>query len=226
MFKYLDRKQKNHIVLIPGWAFDHRIFATLELPYNYFFFCGDSIEVFNDELLKLLNKNNIAKISLFGFSRGALAACDFAANQPEMIEELILVGARAQYEKQSLENVKTYLAKNHKAFLYKFYRDCFASQEADSYSWFRDTLLKDYLERSSAESLAEGLAWLGQVRIDPQQLKKIKQIKLVHGKADAIAPFSYAVKLADQLTNAELIAFEHTSHLPFLREDFRERLYE
>lgn len=226
MFKFIDRKQKKHLVLIPGWAFDYQIFAGMDLPCNYIFFYGDCMEDFTDELIKFLDENNIDKISLFGFSCGAFAACDFAERQGQMTEEIILVGAREKYEEENLQNIKKYLKRKSKAYLKKFYRDCFSEEEKESYLWFKDTLLTDYLERFSAESLCKSLTWLSQARIEPAKLGKIKQTKIVHGKADAIAPFNCAAALANKLANAELIAFEQTGHLPFLSDAFRERLYE
>ncbi len=226
MFKFADRKKKNHLVLIPGWAFDYRIFAALDLPYNYFFFCDESTVNFEDELKKILARDNIEKISLLGWSQGAFRACDFACKNPDTIEEIILVSLRKKYEKKGLENIKKYLIRNRKAYLYKFYRECFCKDEKDRYRWFRDTFLMDYLDKMSLDRLIRNLDLLWRVEIRPESLKKLKRIKLVHGRADTIAPVSQAIDIANFLPQSQLITFEQTGHLPFLREDFKRRLYE
>ena len=226
MFKFADRKKKNHLVLIPGWAFDYRIFAALDLPYNYFFFCDESTVNFEDELKKILARDNIEKISLLGWSQGTFRACDFACKNPDTIEEIILVSLRKKYEKEGLENIKKYLIRNRKAYLYKFYRECFCENEKDCYRWFRDTFLMDYLDKMSLDRLIRNLDRLWRVEIRPESLKKLKRIKLVHGRADTIAPVSQAIDIANFLPQSQLITFEQTGHLPFLREDFKRRLYE
>lgn len=226
MFKFADRNEKQYLVLIAGWAFDCRIFNSLDLPYNYCFFEGDSIASFEDQMKKLLQEKGIEKISIFGFSQGAFAASLFAAANPDKVSELILVGLRKKYDEKDLQNIKNHLAKNPSAFLYRFYKDCFSQDEKETYLLFKRTLLKDYLARLSAAQLAEALNWLSRQQITPKSLEKIKKIKIVHGTEDAIAPFSEAEDIARSLPQAHFIVFENTGHLPFLRNDFTRRLYD
>ena len=226
MFKFIDREEEQYIVLVSGWAFDYRVFATLDLPYNYIFFCGDSAVGFEDELKKMLDKNGINKVSLLGWSQGAFMACDFASRNPGIVEEIILAGTREKYEKAGLANIKRYLVKNRTAYLYKFYKECFCDQEKNYYRWFKDTLLKNYLEEMSLEQLVEGLDWIEQAEINSDSLKRLKHIKIVHGCADSIAPIEEAVDLSDSLPQSQLITFDKTGHLPFLQKDFKQRLYE
>ncbi len=225
MFRFVDRKQNKHLVIAVGWAFDYRIFASLDLPYNYFFFTGPCIADFAKELAKLLTQNNIEKISLLGWSQGAFAVCDFISQDLAVIDEVILIGARKNY-KGRLEKIKRYLKKNREAFLYTFYRECFCRQEEKNYLWFRDTLLNDYLKEMSLSMLLDDLEWLGKTEIQPQLLRNIDSLIFVHGKKDAVAPLSEAFDIAETLPNASFIAFEETGHLPFLRDDFKKRLYE
>lgn len=226
MFKFVDRGKKQSMVLTAGWAFDYRIFATLDLPYNYIFFCGDSAADFEDELKHALVSHGIEKINLFGWSQGAFVVCDFAVRNPEITEYLILVSMRKQYEKAALEEVKRYLMKNRTAYLYKFYRDCFAPQEKNYYLWFKKSLLKSYLQDLSLEQLVKGLDRLGEAEIRPDLLRRLKNIKIVHGGADTIAPVQEAVELSNSLPNSQLITFAQVGHLPFLQEGFTESLYE
>ncbi len=226
MFKFADRNEKQYLALVAGWAFDCRIFNSLDLPYNYCLFQGDSIASFEDQTKKLLQEKNIEKISILGFSQGAFAASLFAAANPDKVSELILVGLRKKYDEKNLENIKNYLAKNPSAFLYRFYKDCFSQDEKETYLMFKRTLLKYYLTRLSASQLAEALNWLSKVEITRQSLEKIKKIKIVHGTDDAIAPFLEAANIARSLPQARFITFEGAGHLPFLRDDFKRRLYD
>lgn len=225
MFKFIDRKQSRNLVLIGGWAFDYRIFEMMDLPYNYFFYIDESQGDFETELKQLLTKNHFEKISLFGWSQGAFVACDFASSSPDIIEDVILVGLHKKYERKNLHQIKEYLSKNKKAFLYKFYRDCFCREEEKHYLWFEKNLLKDYLATMQSDQLVKGLDALAQYQIRLESLNKIKCIKIAHGREDAIAPESDAIDIANSLPQADFISFERTGHLPFLRQDFKKHLY-
>lgn len=226
MFKSVDRSQKDWLVVIGGWAFDSRVFASLDLPYNYLLFENDSSGNFQTQLRETLAENSIEKVSLLGWSQGAFTACDFACCNNEIIEDVILIGLRKKYQKQGLDNIKKLLAKNKKAYLYSFYKQCFCADERQSFRWFKDQLLKDYVANFSTEQLTHGLDQLLEGNIDIEKLEKLKSIKIVHGAEDAIAPIAESLEIANALANAKFIEFEKTGHLPFLRKDFCRKLYE
>jgi pimeloyl-ACP methyl ester carboxylesterase len=219
MFKFIDRGQKDSLVLISGWAFDCRIFDRLDLPFNYFCYCG-SVESFGKAMEELLEKEKLAKVSMLGWSRGAFVAANYVCKRPGRIDMLILAGARKRYEKQAIETIKEYVRKNRMAFLYKFYRDCFSRSERENYLWFKQTLQKEYLEQADQE-LIGGLDGLSAMCFDFDSLRAIKNVKIVHGLDDSVAPVSDAAELAKELPLAELIILENSGHLPFLHRDFK-----
>jgi len=226
MFKFIDKNQKDNLILIPGWAFDYRIFQNMDLPFNYYLYLDTSITDFENDLKNLLDKNNLTKISILGFSRGAFAACDFASKNAELIDQLILIGIRKKYPGKDLEKIKNLITKNKKAFLYSFYAQCFCQHENDLRHSFKNSLLKDYLQNFSTESLLQGLKYLSNAQIEPASISKINNIKIIHGRLDYIAPINQALNIANSLTNAKLSIFESAGHLPFLQKDFKKRIYE
>ena len=226
MFKFVDRKESRALVLIGGWGFDDRIFERLELGFNYFFYVDGTGDNFETELKRLLVERHIEKVSLFGWSKGAFLACDFAGKNPSVVDELILASLAKEYDKRDVEEIKESLSKNSKAFLHRFYRNCFAPEEAEHYLWFKKNLLKDYLEKMKAEELIKGLDALSGYRIQPGSVDKVKCVKIVHGRDDAIAPVEQAIEVAKSIGQAKFIGFERTGHLPFLHHDFKRRLYE
>ena len=119
-FNFVDRGYKDNLILIPGWATDYRIFGTLDLKYNYLLPTEVYPFSFNNELIKFLKESFLNRISLFGWSLGGFLAQDFALNNPEMVDELILLGIRSKYEHKFLDEIESQLLKNKKAFLYKF----------------------------------------------------------------------------------------------------------
>lgn len=225
MFRFVDNHAAKHLVMAPGWAFDHRIFAGLDLPYDYHIFDGPSISSLADEARELVSELDVQKVSLLGWSKGGFAVCEFAGKHPELVEEVSLIGVRRKYDSKELETMRRTLEKNRAACLKQFYRRCFATEEMAKYQWFKRTFLEDYLETMSAEQLVRDLDWLGQVEIRPDDLRRIEKISFIHGAADAIAPIEQARALADALPQSQLITFEQTGHMPFLRDDFKRRLY-
>jgi pimeloyl-ACP methyl ester carboxylesterase len=225
VFKIVDRNEKEFCVLIPGWAFDHRIFNKLDLKFNYILYNYKASLDFEAELKEILNENNIEKVSMLGWSQGAFLASDFAWNNPDNVEELILISMRKKYEKEGLNRIKTYLKKSKTAYLYKFYNECFGKDDKDCLSWFKKNLFKTYLKEMETEELIKGLDRLAGYEIDQEVLGRIGNVKIVHGQEDKIAPLSEIADIKNSLPNVEFMIFKDSGHLPFLREDFKERLY-
>ena len=219
-FKYIDRGHRDPIVLIPGWATDYRIFDSLDLRFNYLLPTEFSPFTFKRDLDKALREKAIKKISLFGYSLGGFAACEFAWDSPEMVDELILVGIRKRYKTNELAQIKSHLKKNKRAYLYKFYSQCFLNKEKMRY--FRKNLLKAYIEELDLDYLLSTLDYLSSFEIRPELLNSIRQIKIVHGREDKIAPIGEALEIKDNLPQAQFITIDGEGHIPFLKERFSE----
>jgi len=219
-FKYIDRGYEDPIVLIPGWATDYRIFDSLDLRFNYLLPTDFLPFTFKRDLHKVLDEKGIKKISLFGYSLGGFAACEFASESPEMVDELILVGVRKRYKPNELADIKNHLKKNKKAYLYKFYSQCFLNKEKMRY--FRKNFLKAYIEELGLDCLLGTLDYLSSFEIRPELLNGINGIKIVHGREDKIAPIGEALKIKDNLPQAKFITIEGEGHIPFLKERFSE----
>src|SRR3989338_4829180 len=196
-FKLVDRGFKDTLVLIPGWASDYRIFSTLDINYNYLLTVEFYPFGFNEGLVKLLKEKSISKISLFGWSLGAFLAQDFALIYPEVVNELIFLSIRKRYESKSLEEIKSQILKNKKAFLYKFYLQLFSEDDKDAAVWFKRTLLKDYISEIKIDELVEGLDYLLQAHIQADSLAGFKKLRIFHGEKDSVAPFSEACEIKE-----------------------------
>lgn len=219
-FKLKHRGAKDTILLIPGWATDYRIFDALDIDYNYLLPLEFSFFGFEEGLSKAMKENDIKKISVIGWSMGGFIACDFLPKYRDCVNEVIFVSARRRYEEANNEKIKTFLIKNRKGFLHKFYNDCFSEDDDDAYKWFQRYLLKDYLEHMELGHLLEGLDYLSRSRIEPRSLEGVK-VTFVHGRGDKIAPIKEAMALKDDVPRARFISIECAGHMPFLAPDFR-----
>lgn len=218
IFKFIDRGRRASIVLIPGWATDYRIFNSLDLKFNYLIPINFSPFVFEKGLLTTLKDNNLNKISLFGWSLGGFLACDFALKHTDFIDKLILVSIRKRYRKEKIEEIKDSLKEKKKGYLYKFYAQCFYNRE--QFFYFRKNLLKRYCRELDLEFLINSLNYLSSAKLEPELLKKIKKITILHGEYDKIAPLQEAREVKNSLTQAKFILIKEAGHIPFLEKDF------
>jgi len=217
-FKYIDRGRQNLSVLIPGWATDYRIFDRLNLNYNYLIPVSFSPFDFERSLLKALKKNNIEKISLFGWSLGGFIAAEFASRYADFIDELILVSIRRKYEQQELAQIKRHLMRNKKGYLYKFYTRCFYKRE--KIPWFRKNFFRYYCQKLDLDYLLRTLDYLKNAQINPASLNTVKRIKIIHGEHDSIAPIQEAIDIKEGLAYAKFICIKDAGHAPFFKKGF------
>lgn len=222
-FKAIKRGFKDTIVLVPGWATDYRIFDTMGLHYDYLLPVDFNPVRFTDSLSEFLDTLSIGRVSLFGWSQGGFLVSDFASRNAGKINELILAGIRKSYDQNALEEIKLKITKNKKAFLYKFYLDCFSSGDNEGRKWFKSQLLKEYLNCMNVGQLIEGLDYLSRARINTEALSGIKKIRIFHGSEDRIAPFEEALEIKSCLPQAEFIRIEGSGHILFLNPVFKKR---
>jgi pimeloyl-ACP methyl ester carboxylesterase len=199
MNKLADRQQNNALRLFPGWAFDEEIFRPLDLP------------PLNQPLV-------------LGWSQGAYAAVEFAAKHPELAGRLFLVSARPKYPAADIAIARNGLKQNARGFLINFYRDCFAAEEKEPFLWFKENLMKKYLETFSAEELLRQLDALSRQSLDIRKLPPAVKITFVHGQNDKTAPAEEIKEFAGHCPQAKLIILKNCGHLPFLHEEFASRL--
>lgn len=222
-FKISERGFKETLVLVPGWATDYRIFSSLDLNYNYIF--PERIDPLNlgDKLLSLLDKKSINKVSLFGWSLGGFLAVEFALKNTGRVDELILLGIRRSFDSFVLDKVKEKVLEDRRAYLSKFYLECFSGGDGKSIAWFKEHLLKDYLEEISPDGLIAGLDYLLRARIDFGSLGSVKKLRVFHGTEDRIAPFKEAEEIKNSLPGLKFISMQGAGHAVFLDRGFKEK---
>lgn len=224
-FKLVARGFGGTILLIPGWATDYRIFADLDLGFNYLLPLKLSPFDFEEGLQKAMEEYKLKKISVLGWSMGGFMASEFASRHPDSVDEIIFVSVRQMYDPAGIEDIKAYLRKNHRGFLYKFHEGCFSEFERNRFEWFKKNLLKNYIDRISIDTLFEGLDYLSGRQFATGGFSGQK-VKFIHGEEDSVAPISEALKLKEGLPRAEFISLEKCGHIPFLNTNFKRAFYD
>jgi pimeloyl-ACP methyl ester carboxylesterase len=225
MFRRLARGYAEDLVLVRGWGFDNRIFADLDLPYNYIFYEGPHVWTLAMELLDWLDQSGTDSVTLFGWSMGAYVASDFARAHPERVRGLWLVGARQYYREEDVAVVRHALGRNPRGFLRKFYKDCFAGHDMALYRRFKQTLQANYIAAGDIEALNADLDWLCARQLDLTAVDPNIEVLLIHGLNDGIVPLAEAQDLSQRLPCARLVFLPQAGHLPFLVPDFWARVH-
>lgn len=220
-FRFIQRGYKKSLVLIPGWATDYRIFSSLDLDYNYLLPIKTFSSVTAEGLLAALDKESIDRFSLFGWSMGGFQAIDFALRHTSRVEELILLSMREQYDRVILEEIALKIKSHKKAFLYRFYADCFFSSHNDGWDWFKNNLMQDYLDKIPERELLYGLSYLSQANIKPRQLSLIPKVRIFHGEQDKISPLEDVFKIKSLLPGMDFIILKQAGHIVFLNPEFK-----
>jgi len=222
-FEFIPRGFGDTAVLIPGWASDYRIFAALDLPYNYLLPIRINFSDFQKELLGALEKNCLQKAHLVGWSLGGFLALEFAGQNPSRVKGLALLSIAREFDSNLLKEIESKIKKNKRAYLYKFYQDCFAAEDKAGWCWFRKNLLRDYVDTMELEDLIAGLDYLAVARLKPGDASGIDKVRIFHGEKDRIMPFSDAATIKSEFRQADFTALSGTGHICFLNPLFKEK---
>lgn len=214
-FKFVDRGFEKTLLLVPGWASDVRIFSRLDLKYNYLLVTKIRPSCFTEDAGQALEERALEKVSLFGHSLGGFLAKDFLLAFPRKVDELFLSGIRKRYVREEIAGVAERVKKNKAAFLRRFYADCFAEEDKE-WLWFKENLLKAYLEEMRLEGLLEGLDYLSNVSLEPKDLQGAKKLIIYHGAEDKIAPLKEASEIAKGVPHARFIVVPNAGHMVFI----------
>lgn len=204
-------------VLMPGWATDCRIFSGLYIGYDGILPSNIDPDSIIPEIIETLDRKKIEKAHVVGWSLGGNIAAEFASKYPERVGKLVLISVRSSYTKEGIEKVKQYISENKKAYLYKFYLECFSKNEKEELKWFKDNLMKEYFGLFPQETLFKGLDMLVNMPVIPEKLKGI-DVSFIFGKMDRIVTVEEVVKLKNMFPSSRFMFSEGAGHIPFLKD--------
>ncbi len=218
-FSFIDRGFDKTLVVLPGWAFDHKIFPIRGLGYNIISpsspLCGDV----STALLKLILGKGLGEVDILGWSLGSVCAYLFAKEHQELVRNLFLISARNSYPKTMISELTSEIVKDKDAALKRFYLTSFYSQRED-YRWFRKLHMKRLLGLWSTTKLIKGLNFLLQYPIKPYNFTDINLL-IIHGAEDLVAPLSFVPSVTSKQKFKKFV-LDSSGHVPFLNPSFHE----
>lgn len=214
-FVFLNRGHKHDLVLLPGWAFDKRIFNWLELPFNYILPQKPVFPESCHDLLLFFNHQGIEKAWIMGWSMGGLTGWRFAQNYPDRVEQLYLVSVRSRYSKEEIANMKAELKKDKQNSLEYFFRLCFAGSPKLYYDKFKRDMQDNLIKDSREAELIRGLDLLRDYSIE-QEIYFPFPVSLCYGARDKLIPSDMRLNFSD----IPLKVIKRAGHMPFFYDDF------
>ncbi len=218
-FKYTDRGRKDLAVLLPGWAFDHRVFDRLDIEYNYLVPLRFGLEDFCESLERALNGS---ECTLIGWSFGGVVGAGFLARHPGLVKRAIFAGIKENYPSDQTEKMKTYLRRNRENYLKGFYRRCLRGHNAGERTWYNSCLADFYLRNMDAGVLSEQLDHLSGNPLPVNELMQHEdKVIFTRGTGDAVIPLEETRSLRQKFPKSCFMDMENTGHLSFLHPAFK-----
>ena len=220
-FICLDRGFSRTMVILPGWAFDFKVFPLEMLSYNIIApggpLCGD----LSVSLSAFLKERGTGPVDLLGWSLGGISAINFAVSDEQIVNRLILVSVRNSYSEEVISDMTRRVLDNRRRALKRFYLTAFHGQR-DGFKEFKRKHLERLLAFWPADKLITALKYLLEHPVLPLNFKRV-QVKIIHGMEDRIAPLNSMAAVTSS-RDFERFIIKEAGHLPFLRKDFREIL--
>jgi pimeloyl-[acyl-carrier protein] methyl ester esterase len=169
-----------------------------------------------------------AGVTLCGWSLGGLLALRAAADAPERLSRLILVGATASFAQRPdwpaaqppalLEQFVAAVREDAAGTLQRFIA---LLNQGDAQARMLNRALQAAIAAApppDPATLASGLAWLRDIDLRALPATLAAPTLLLHGERDPLMPLAAARWLADTLPEARLEIFAGAAHAPFLAD--------
>jgi pimeloyl-ACP methyl ester carboxylesterase/DNA-binding winged helix-turn-helix (wHTH) protein len=181
---------------------------------------------FVGDLGAVFDAAGVQRAPVFGVSQGASVAVAYAAQNPERVSALILVGGcargwRVKNHPRLTERIEALMVlmrqgwgSEHAAFRQIFTSSFFPGGTAEQAAWLNDL----QRQTTSPENAATILSALGDVDVR-KALPQIRVPTLVaHSRGDTFVPMKDGIELAAGIQDARFVPLDSDNHLPLEHE--------
>lgn len=179
------------------------------------------IQLFTDQIKAVLDDRDIGKTTLVGNSMGGLVSLQFAKQNPERVNKLVLVAPAFVFglpDGVSAEKLAQAAAPSTQdemtQYLDRIYHKAVSEEIIQAELRYKQSIGDTKTIQKVAESLAANL--------DVFTLESIATITtptlLIHGVSDGVVPITLSQKLAELMPDARLVEFSKSGHWPQLEQ--------
>lgn len=163
---------------------------------------GFSIKNFSDDLLHFLNKNNLDKVSIFGYSMGGYVACYFASLYPERVLNIFTFGTKWIWTEEIAKKESRFLDPN---------------TIAEKVPAFAEVLRKRHLPNDWKETLKQTAGLLKNLGENPPLSQETLSnltlpVRVSAGEMDNVVSLEESRLVSQWLPYGSFISFPDTQH--------------
>ncbi|MGI6448174.1 MAG: alpha/beta fold hydrolase [Methanobrevibacter boviskoreani] len=182
-----------------------------------------SIELFADDIYKLLEKLDINQANIIGYSLGGQVAIESVIKHPGLYNKLVLVSTFSQIEDEMKETFKRMY--DSSAVDYELFFDTIIQYilPDDMLIQYRDRLnqSKKELKNSKDINFIHNTLYSCSIFNATDELEKIQNDTLIlYGKDDQIIPKKATDRLSNNIKNSRVVEFENTKHNVLIKRNF------
>lgn len=193
-----------------------------------------SFDGFLDDLETVVETVGIAKFPLIGLSQGCAVSICYAAQHPERVSRLVLIGGYscgwrhfARPDEAARREAVITLAEHgwgqdNPVYRQLFSQTFFPRATADELDWFNDFQRRT----ASPENAVRFLRAFAEIDVRDQLALVRCPTLVVHSRGDQRVPIEQATALAATIPGASLVTLDSDSHVPLGREPASKRLIE
>jgi hypothetical protein len=220
-FLFIHRGFEKTLLFLPGWAFDHKIFKSCDLPFNYVFPLDSFLKKdFFEDFFFFIRQNKISSLSVLGWSMGGFFVADLLKKIENILEIqcVYLLNIRSYFNESELDQKINKIKTDKINALKEFYKFVFLGHSHE-YRMFKSELEGDYINRFSEDELINGLNYLRNKQINLSFARNIKTI-VIHGSHDRLVLSDMRPRPSDDPSIFTYVF--NTGHLSFFSKEFKE----
>jgi len=183
----------------------------------------------------LTQRLGIQQTAVMGFSAGGAIALHYALTYPERMSHLILVGAHAAWD--YTHEIESSLARFPTTPEQLAAFTVVHPKTDDEYQQMFETIMPLYYHRfdpAMNQRFLERVAWsvsayhrYNELIVTHDVVARLGEIRaptlVIVGRDDFVTPIAQAERIARGITNAELVVFDRSGHMPYIEEAQRFR---
>jgi pimeloyl-ACP methyl ester carboxylesterase len=210
----------NWRLVIPALAEEFHVIAPDMVGFGFSERPGDveyGVQTWADQVVGLMDSLGIQQASMVGNSFGGAIALRIAAQHPERVKRMVLMGSmgvdfpitegleRVWGYEPSFENMRKVLD------VFAYNRELVPDELAEVR--YRASMQPGFQESFSAMFPAPRQRWVDAMRTPDEDIRQLPhQTLIIHGREDKVIPVETSLHLMQLLENGDLHVFSHCGH--------------
>jgi len=175
------------------------------------------VQTWSDQVIGLMDTLGLQKASVVGNSFGGAIALRMAAQHPDRVDKLVLMGSMGVDFpiSEGLERVWGYEPsfENMRKVLDVFAYDRKLVPDELAEVRYRASMQPGFQESFAAMFPTPRQRWVDAMRTDDEEIRKLPhQTLIIHGREDQVIPVETSLKLMQLVENGDLHVFSHCGH--------------